>query len=224
MRVSEHQGWAVGERTVDDTVVDQLLKIFSDESAVPTGRGGIRNILDHEIVRGLARESAVRSMVESELGSHAFPCRAILFDKTPEANWKVVWHQDLTIAVRERIEQPGFGPWSQKVGTPHVQAPSHSLERMLAVRVHLDDCGADNGPLQVLPGSHRAGKLSPVEIDEWRRRVAPVDCLALRGSVLAFKPLLLHRSSRAAAPNHRRVVHLEFASSELPGALEWHSR
>ena len=103
------------------------------------------------------------------------PVRAILFDKTPSANWKVVWHQDLTIAVRERGVVSGFGPWSEKEGVVHVQPPIELLERMLAVRVHLDDCGADNGPVRVLPASHRVGRLSGEAIDEWRKLRAPVN-------------------------------------------------
>lgn len=133
---------------------------------------------------------------------------------------KVSWHQDRTIAVRERKECSGFGPWSIKAGVPHVEAPRHLLENMLAVRVHLDDCGADNGPLQVLPSSHLAGKLSPEQIDEWKRRRTVVQCVAGRGKVLGFRPLLLHRSSKAAVPGHRRVVHIEFATEELSGGLE----
>ena len=32
------------------------------------------------------------------------------------------------------------------------------------MRLHLDDSLADNGPLRVLPGTHRLGRLSDVEI------------------------------------------------------------
>ena len=42
------------------------------------------------------------------------------------------------------------------------------------------------------------------------------------GGVLAFFPLLLHSSSPAARPGHRRVVHLEFAAATLPQGLEWY--
>jgi len=36
-----------------------------------------------------------------------------------------------------------------------------------------------------------------------------------------MRPLLLHASSAAAAPARRRVIHLEYAASALPGGLEW---
>jgi ectoine hydroxylase-related dioxygenase (phytanoyl-CoA dioxygenase family) len=91
---------------------------------------------------------------------------------------------------------------------------------MLAVRVQLDDCTASNGPLQVLSGSHRFGKLGPQAIDERGRLAAAANCVGDRGSIVAFKPLLLHRSSRATEPGHRRVIHVEFAASELPAELD----
>ena len=105
-----------------------------------------------------------------------------------------------------------------------MQPPESLLERMLAVRLHLDDCGADNGPLRVLPGSHRVGRLSAAGIDHWRSSQQELPCLVERGGILAFRPLLLHASSPATAAAHRRVVHIEFAIDELPEPLRWHDR
>jgi len=136
----------------------------------------------------------------------------------------VAWHQDLTIAVRQAAEAPGFGPWSEKAGIPHVQPPPRVLERMLTVRVHLDDCGRDNGPVQVIPGSHAHGRLAADEIARWRDGREPVLCTSPRGGALVMRPLILHASSPATRPGHRRVVHLEFASDELSHGLEWHGR
>ncbi|WP_338868624.1 phytanoyl-CoA dioxygenase family protein [Myxococcus stipitatus] len=92
---------------------------------------------------------------------------------------------------------------------------------MLALRIHLDDCGEENGPVRVLPGTHLQGRLTEADIDDRKSRIAPVTCLARRGDVLAFHPLLLHASSPATRPGHRRVLHLEFAAATLPGGLEW---
>jgi hypothetical protein len=74
------------------------------------------------------------------LADRCFPVRAIYFDKTPDSNWNVAWHQNLTIAVRERRDAAGFGPWSVKAGVPHVQPPVELLEHLVAVRLHLDPC------------------------------------------------------------------------------------
>jgi hypothetical protein len=76
----------------------------------------------------------------------------------------------------------------------------------------------------VLPGSHRAGRLGPDDITAWRERGSPVECLVPRGGLLVMRPLLLHASSPASAPAHRRVLHLEYAAESLPDGLEWHER
>jgi hypothetical protein len=172
-------------------------------------------------VASLAMSPAMRALVEPALDPDAFPVRALLFDKAPGANWKVAWHQDLSIAVREWADVPGFGPWSLKPGVRHVQPPVGVLEQMLTARLHLDDCGPQNGPLLVLPGSHSAGVLSPAAVREWRVRVAPVTCHAPAGGAVLIRPLLLHASSLATVPVHRRVIHIEYANADLPGGLEW---
>src|SRR5262249_36630616 len=145
----------------------------------------------------------------------------ILFDKTPEANWKVTWHQDVTIAVAARREVEGFGPWSMKAGVIHVQPSAEILEQMLAVRIHLDDCGPENGPVRVLPGSHRLGKLTTEEIATIRVAVNEQPCIASRGTALLMRPLIVHASSGATRPGHRRVIHIEYANCTLPGGLDW---
>ena len=218
-------GWAVTPPIVPQLAVDRLVAEMTTVAGAYESRGGVRNLFDRSpAVRALAASREVRSVAEAVLGPACFAVRAILFDKTPTANWTVVWHQDLTIAVRTRAPVAGYGPWSEKDGVPHVQPPAELLERMLAVRVHLDDCGAANGPVRVLPGSHRVGRLSATAIDSWRAGAEPVDCLAERGAILAFRPLVLHASSPASEAAHRRVVHIEFAAEELPEPLAWWAR
>ena len=148
--------------------------------------------------------------------------RGILFDKTPDANWLVPWHQDLSIAVRERRYVPGFGPWSVKAGVHHVQPPGEILDQMLTVRIHLDACPAENGPLRVIPGSHRS-LLSPNELARRVNEESSVACCVEAGDALLMRPMLAHTSAPARIPAHRRVVHIEYAACELPGALEWHA-
>lgn len=185
-------------------------------------RGGVRNLLQNsETVAALANSSSVKTLAETALGANTFPVRALLFDKAPAANWKVPWHQDTAIAVAERIEVPGFVGWSVKDGVTHVHPPVEVLERMVALRIHLDDCGPDNGPLRVLPGSHRLGKLDEAQIEHWRQTTAEVSCCAAQGDVLAMRPLLLHASSPATSPSHRRVIHLEYACGALPHGMRW---
>jgi hypothetical protein len=147
--------------------------------------------------------------------------RAILFDKSPETNWLVAWHQDLTIAVREKRELAGFGPWSVKEGQPHVQPPTQLLKRMLTLRLHLDDADEENGALRVLPGTHKLGKLDAARIQSLRAEIPEHVCTARAGDVLLMRPLLLHASGKSTSQRHRRILHIEFSGFELPGGLVW---
>ncbi len=185
------------------------------------GRHGMRNLLEIPEIRILANAVEIRQLAEGVLSADAKPVRGILFDKTPDANWKVAWHQDLSIAVKRRVEVPGFGPWSIKAGVQHVQPPVEVLEQMVTVRLHLDDCDESNGPLRVLAGSHAAGVLSDDQIATWRRTTAPMSCLCPAGGAILMRPLLLHASSSATSPRHRRVIHIEYAAGDLPDGLEW---
>ena len=225
----ERRGFAVVADCLKDREIARLAQALAEVAGADASqrqRGGSlyarRNLLEEvPAVYELAHSAPIRALVTPVLGTGAFPVRGLLFDKTPAANWKVSWHQDLAIAVRRRQEVPGFGGWSMKAGVTHVQPPSAILEQMLTVRIHLDDCGAENGPLQVLPGSHQAGRLEAAEIRTWRARAVPEPCLVARGGAVLMRPLLLHASAPAQLPGHRRVVHLEFAAQPLPGGLEW---
>jgi hypothetical protein len=220
----ETQGFAIVPALLPSGVVDDLTQAIAIALAARAADSAcaLRHLAQLVPTVGrVARSGGLRALVEAVLGPDALLVRSLFFDKTPEANWKVAWHQDLTIAVREKIESPGFTAWSVKEGAIHVQPPAALLERMLAVRLHLDDCGLSNGPLHVLPGSHRFGRLSAAQIAEWRRDRQPCACVVPRGGALLLRPLLLHASSSARTPKHRRVVHLEFAAQALPGGLSW---
>ena len=96
----------------------------------------------------------------------AEPYRATLFDKSPDANWLVVWHQDTALPLERRHEAEGWGPWSTKEGVVYAHAPASALHHIVA-----------------------------------------------RGGVLVMRPLLVHASSKSAAPARRRVLHIEYAST-----------
>lgn len=185
---------------------------------------GVRNLLEIcPAVAALAKLPEVRRFAAAVLGERAFAVRAIFFDKAPDANWSLGWHQDNVIAVNERREAPGFAAWSQKAGVWQVQPPAEILAQMVAVRVHLDDCGPDNGPLRVLPGSHRHGWLDE-QLDDWKRRVPEVVCSVPSGGAVVICPLTLHASAASQAVGHRRVIHIEYAAAELPEGFKWNSR
>lgn len=181
-------------------------------------------------VRNLCRRSPLfQEISESErlaalIGGGLRPVRGILFDKTAAENWSVSWHQDLTIAVERRVDVPGYGPWSMKDGVVHTLAPDSLLERMVTIRIHLDDTAAENGALRVIPGSHQLGRLGGAGIEELTRR-PEVICAASAGDILLMSPLVLHASRKATRPARRRVVHFEYAPTDaLDPRLSWAER
>ena len=119
------------------------------------------------------------------IGPGAFPVRAVLFDKTPDANWIVAWHQDRTIVVRERVEVEGFGPWSTKDGLLHVAPPIGVLEGMATLRLHLDDCDDDNAPLRIALASHRLGYVPASDAGSRAEALPQHTCHATAGDVWA---------------------------------------
>jgi len=184
---------------------------------------GVRNLLNlSPAVREFAGSENVRRIAESFLGEKARVVRAIFFDKTAAANWKVPWHQDLTIAVREKRETPRFTIWTRKAGVDHVQPPIEILERMLTLRFHLDDADETNGALKVIAKSHLSGRLSAAEIKFRRSANETLVCSVKKGDCLIMRPLILHSSSAGSSPRNRRVVHLEFSAEELPNGLTWY--
>jgi ectoine hydroxylase-related dioxygenase (phytanoyl-CoA dioxygenase family) len=213
----EQDGFAIVPRCLDDTTVELLSSQFDD------ARQPERNLLSIPSIRALATSRPVRKIMETILGPDCFAVRGIFFNKTRSSNWKVVWHQDLTIAVRERGNARGFGPWTTKAGILHVQPPPEIMSGVLAVRLHLDESGTDNGPLRVIAGSHLNGRLSAEQIGNWNKGTA-VTCTVPKGGALVMRPLVLHASASCAIPKPRRVIHLEFAAADLPNGLARHDR
>jgi ectoine hydroxylase-related dioxygenase (phytanoyl-CoA dioxygenase family) len=155
------------------------------------------------------------------IGRTARPVRALIFDKTAQRNWAVAWHQDRAIAVRERRDVPGFGPWSQKKGVAHVEPPLDIMAGMVTLRVHLDDCDDDNAPLLIARGSHRMGRVPDAETGAVVQRLAQAVCLARAGDVWVYATTIIHASGRARTPSRRRVLQVDYAGVSLPGGLEW---
>jgi ectoine hydroxylase-related dioxygenase (phytanoyl-CoA dioxygenase family) len=216
-RQVEVDGFAVVPACLDEGAVEHLCKQFGDTQHPQ------RNLLSIPSIRQLAISKRVREVMQAALGPKCFAVRGIFFNKTQSANWKVVWHQDLTISVRERRDVDGFGSWTMKGGVLHVQPPADLMNGMLAIRLHLDESGPDNGPLRVIAGSHNQGRLSAEQVASLKKENA-ITCRVPKGGALLMRPMLLHASSACVIPKPRRVIHLEFAATELPQGLEWHER
>jgi ectoine hydroxylase-related dioxygenase (phytanoyl-CoA dioxygenase family) len=214
----ERNGYALADLVFTDTLCDEVIAAIPH---VTPRRGGLRNLIGHPAVSRVLRDRRFHAMVHGFASGEIAAVKATLFDKTPETNWLVVWHQDRTIAVNERREIEGFGPWRLKGDVWHVEPQAAVLEQMIAVRIHLDDAGPDSGPLRVIPGSHLRGKLTAEEIADLVGRNAQVELSLPRGTILVMRPLLVHASSASSAGSHRRVLHLEFAPPDAIAPLEF---
>ena len=231
----DRDGFAIIDRVLSPDQVAELLtltytRISTNDNGVLERGGevyGLRDLLGRiPEVRRLANSPPLLEIVTSIIGPGAFVVRGLFFDKTTTTNWNLPWHQDLTISVRARRDVPGFSPWTMKAGIPHVHAPAELLERMMTLRLHLDDCGPESGPLRVLPGSHTRGKLDPGAVATWAAKAGSIaaDCLVPAGGAVVLRPLLLHASASGSREGHRRVIHLEYAAEPLPDGLEWNEQ
>lgn len=185
------------------------------------GRPGRRLPDDSAIGDLLAAGGLIGCIAAGLIGPGARPVRAVLFDKTPDANWIVAWHQDRTITVRERVDVEDFGPWSTKDGLLHVAPPISVLEGMATLRLHLDDCDDANAPLMIARGSHRLGYVPAAEAAAVATAMPLFVCHAEAGDVWAYSTPILHMSQRSRAAGRRRVLQVDYAANDLPGGLEW---
>jgi len=211
-RAIQGQGFGIIPRVLAQQDVDDLLEELS-QANLPRSRAGVRHAMRLATVAAMARGSRLLEIAQQILGSSAFPFRATLFDKSPTANWLVVWHQDTALPLQERRKVPGWGPWSVKDGVTYAHAPASALSQVLALRVHLDDSTSENGPLRVLPGTHMLGVLTDESLHDLSTQIAAADCPVPRGGVLAMRPLIVHASSKSQSEAQRRVLHIEYASS-----------
>ena len=155
------------------------------------------------------------------LGRSARPVRAIAFDKSPSTNWALGWHQDRTINVATRTEVAGYGPWTVKQGSPHVQPPFALVEAMLTVRIHLDPVTPDNAPLEIALGSHRQGYIAEGRVADVVAQSEVLACFAAPGDMWAYATPILHASRRSTAAGQRRVLQVDYCALDLPAPLAW---
>lgn len=166
-------------------------------------------------VTEIATDPRMLEIARRILGAGAMPFRATLFEKLHDSNWLVPWHQDTALPLQERVEATGWGPWSIKDGVNYAHAPRNALEKVVALRLHLDDSNLDNGPLRVLPATHTKGVLTDDEILSIAAQTASIDCLMPKGGIVAMRPLAIHASSKSQTDNARRVLHVEYAESTV---------
>jgi ectoine hydroxylase-related dioxygenase (phytanoyl-CoA dioxygenase family) len=215
----DHDGVVMIEWALDAACLTALDAVFA-ELTRHGARARLRSGM--ECARAHIRAHPVLGLIAADLaGAPARLVRAIAFDKSPAANWFVPWHQDRSVALGARADVAGFEHWTIKDGLVHAEPPVAVLEAMVTLRVHLDDCTEDDGPLEVARGSHRQGRLEREAMGQVASAGETSLCLAARGDILAMRPLTVHRSQRAKRPTSRRVLHLEYTAQTLPPPLTW---
>lgn len=208
-------GVAMVEYLLTEATLVGLERVFAGAAGCRHGRISV------EIRSAIAASDELSMLANGLLGAPGRLVRIVAFDTSPDVNWFVPWHQDRTIALARAVETSGFRNWTTKDGIVSAEPPVSLLEAMVTLRIHLDPCDADAGPLEVVPGTHARGLLDKAAIEIAAGTAAPLICLAERGDVLAMRPLLLHRSQRARLPRRRRVLHLDYCAGRLPAGLDW---
>jgi len=188
--------------------------------AADTRGAGSRRLLDEAWCAELAGKVMAHPDVRAALPARPRAVQCTFFEKSAAKNWLVPIHQDLSIPVSGRVDHADLSGWSEKEGATFVQAPEHVLEQMLAVRVHVDDCSPEDGPLRMVPGSHARGRIEPAEA-AIAGRTSGVVVPAKRGDALLMRPLVLHASSKSSGSSRRRVLHFVFGPEVLPYELTW---
>jgi ectoine hydroxylase-related dioxygenase (phytanoyl-CoA dioxygenase family) len=222
----DHNGFCILHHVFSREEVNQMKQMI-DGYFKSTGQTddtyAIRNLLNEiPALKKIVLNTNLLEILKS-IDPELFLTKAIFFDKTQESNWYVTWHQDIVINVADKIETEGFSGWTKKFGVHGVVPPDEYLKSTTTVRIHLDDTDETNGALKVIPGPH-SKKLTDDEINLITQNNTPYTCAVDACGIQIMKPLLLHASSKATSQKHRRVIHLEFNSKELPNGLVWAER
>jgi hypothetical protein len=211
-------GFAVVPQVLSD---DECAAAASQVCLADPGAGGTRCLLEQPWCTALAVRLRAHPALAGYIGRDSVAVQCNYFEKSAGRNWLVTIHQDLSIPVAARVADPALRGRSEKEGVLFVRAPVGVLEQMVAVRVHLDACGADDGPLLVVAGSHLRGLIGAGAAIAAREAGLETACLAEASAALVMRPLLLHASSKGRGDGRRRVLHFVFGPRELPFGLDW---
>jgi len=175
-----------------------------------------------DLSKFVSQHSGLSAALENLL-PNAKPVRIVAFNKSEGNSWSLPWHQDRTIQVNQKHEISGFTNWTKKSGTWHCEPPLDVLENMLFVRIHLDACTSENGPMEIALDSHKHGIIPSKDAKGHASNLETELCLAEQGDVLVLKMNTLHRSTTPTKPSPRRTLRIDFANFNLPPPLDWTS-
>ena len=194
------------------------LAVLAQETSVEAKPGTRIDIGDR--LMAVLRDGSVGRAISS-LGQGMAPVRVVAFDKSPDSNWGLPWHQDRVIRVAARDDSAPVTNWSLKAGAWHCEPAEAVLRRMLFVRVHIDGCDETNGAMELALGSHREGIVSAAKAEEVAGRCMTEIAESSPGDILVMSMLLLHRSRPALSARSRRAVRVDYAAGPPPAPLGW---
>ena len=214
----ERQGFVVVPDLIDNATCAEVACTLEKRHLAGAGT---RKLLDEPWCVALATELKRSSALRPLLPQDSVATQCTLFEKSPKSNWLVALHQDLSIPVKSRVASFACSGWSEKEGALFVQPPTELLEQLVAVRLHIDPCPPQSGPLRVVPGSHRFGRLLQTQYQAIRMQFGERLVPASRRAALLLRPLLLHASSKLEGGSSRRILHFLFGPQTLPEGLTW---
>lgn len=213
------KGYQIIENIYSEKEIDDILRLIASKQLEE--KFGVREFLvDHpEIAEKVFTERLIE-IIKAISPDCNKSIKSIYFDKPPNANWIVNWHQDLTINLQSKKEVEGFKNWRVNKERTVVQPNREILDSIFTIRIHLDDCTKENGALRIIEESHKKGV---IEIKEWSENKSGIErvCEVKKGGILIMKPLTLHASRRTENHKNRRVIHIEFTDQSLPADLQW---
>lgn len=210
------KGWSIAPQVLSAEQCQALIQAIGSS---PMKGAGTRNMLKLRCMQDvLVRLRSDLRLAEVLTTLVAVQCS--LFDKSKANNWLVPVHQDVSL--------PGLAAsstnqvrWSQKEGQQYFQPDAQFLKQVLAVRVHLDAACSNSGALEVVPNSHRLGKIEPARYAEVARQLGRVTCAVAQGDAMLMRPLLLHASAKSTGASQRRVLHFVFCPKQPPPGVRW---
>jgi len=158
----------------------------------------------------ISRLPRILSPVQSLLGSSVYIFQTHMNHKAAKRGEEWSWHQD-------------YANWRLD------GLPSGAINDCISVMIMLDDCTEDNGPVQVIAGSHivhpetghwdYSGKfklmaVSESHISQLLSQGLPTKLVGSAGTVVLFSGLLVHGSAANQSPRSRCVAYFAYSRDQ----------
>ena len=128
-RQLKEEGFEITKEIFSGAEVDTILGLIDDAGL--GGKFGVREVLfRHSAITERILPPRLRALIARIIHGRAVVIKSIYFDKPPNANWIVNWHQDLTINVTHERSHPGYKNWRGTAERTVVQPPRALLESM----------------------------------------------------------------------------------------------